>query len=117
MTTFRSSSILRWRNVVWFSGHSGRGETSDVDREDAILDQFLGTDAFIRVGGSPPWLGDPELPNCDECQSGMSFAVGVGYEGEGCNLVGGEEPFFLGEFAFYFFYCSRCDRVSVILQA
>ena len=78
-------------------------------------DTFLGEDSFVRVGGEPLWVDEPERARC-ACGVAMDYVACVGYEGEAGRL-GGDEPFFLGELALYFFRCRRCAIVEVIAQA
>jgi hypothetical protein len=84
---------------------------------DVVIDSFVGETGFIRIGGEPIWVQRREDVACD-CGGQMTHAASIGYENydRPSGLLPGGRPFFLGELAFYFFYCGRCDRVMVITQ-
>ncbi len=84
-----------------------------------VHDTFLGDVAFLRIGGDPLWLQHPEEVACTSCGAEQTPAACVGYESESqpSGLVSASEPFFLGEFALYFFACFGCNRVSVLSQS
>jgi hypothetical protein len=89
----------------------------DEDSYWTACDGFIGGDAFLRVGGPPIWLQDVKDPTC-ECGRGMNYLASIGYEGGngGKGYISGSEPFYLGEFALYFFGCPDCLHVEVISQ-
>lgn len=93
----------------------GRGGSDDP------IDAFVGGPAWLRVGGEPLWLEDPETVTCT-CGVPMLPVVWIGHEslrawGEpGTARFLDDEPFFLGELALYFFVCLRCRRVTVVTQ-
>lgn len=82
-----------------------------------VQDTFLGGSGFLRIGGEPVWLLDPERVECT-CGQQMRFIACVGYENytNPSGLVGPQVAFFLGELALYFFGCQPCARVVVAMQ-
>lgn len=92
--------------------------TEELGGESDPIDTFLGGDAFIRVRGEPLWLLDPLKPRC-ECGSLMEYLACIGYEkyNRPSGIVTKTTPFFIGELALYYFLCSQCNTVQVIMQA
>lgn len=84
----------------------------------AAQDTFLGGSAFIRIGGAPLWIQDPERAGC-ECGREMVYVASIGYEAyeQPSIFPGLPQAFFLGELARYFFVCTSCVRVAVISQS
>ena len=88
---------------------------------DDLFDAFLGGPAWLRVGGEPLWLEDPEAVTCT-CSVSMLPLVWIGHESlrawreSATARFLDDRPFFLGELALYFFVCLRCRRVTVVTQ-
>lgn len=90
----------------------------DPDQTEDAEDTFAGGDAFLRVGGRPLWLQDPEEAVCD-CGRPMSFIACVGSENyrSPSGIISPSVPLFFGEHGLYFFACFECCRVDVVLQS
>jgi hypothetical protein len=82
-------------------------------------DSFAGGEAFIRVAGPPVWMQGVEEIKCRSCSGEMEYIASIGYENyaKPCGLLPDSVPFFLGEFASYFFLCGRCMQVEVACQS
>ncbi|MFD0564354.1 hypothetical protein ACFQ2M_21825 [Kitasatospora saccharophila] len=61
-----------------------------------------------RVGGTPGWLQDPEIPSCPGCASPMEFAAQLENDDTGINF--GDDG------RGYLFTCRPCTRAAFLWQ-
>ena len=74
----------------------------------------LGGDSFLRIGGPPLWIQDPQDGICD-CGSECRYIASIGYEAYSrpSGYISQSDPFFIGELAMYFFWCADCKAMWV----
>ena len=84
-------------------------ENTSREAYEKATDTFIGGDGFIRVLGPPVWLFETIKPRCPSCRTKMAYVASVGYESQkSAQFLENGRPFFPGEFACYFFLCTRC---------
>lgn len=77
---------------------------------------FVGGNRFVRVFGPPLWMYAPVHARC-RCGRDMCYVCSIGYEhpaGPSRRLHG--RPFFVGEFAMYWFMCPACLLQIAMIQ-
>jgi hypothetical protein len=85
----------------------------DEDSYWKSIETFLGSNSFIRI------LGKPILINSiDYLDPDFSYFASIGYDSFSTPLpLVGNDPFYLGEVALYFFVSSDWKRIRVLSQA
>ncbi len=84
---------------------------SDEESYSKATDSFIGGDGFIRLCGEPVFM-DVFVRG----GNGFRYFASIGYEGNGTTVLG-NDSFFLGELALYFFVSSDWKRIRVVCQS
>lgn len=85
----------------------------DEDHYWRCLDDFLGGSKIIRVLGMPLWRQGYKEVRC-HCGGDTTHVASIGYENwDGPYELLKTKPYFIGEGALYFFFCSECKSVIV----
>ena len=82
----------------------------------SVCDTFIGGASFIRVLGLPIWIQNPEKSIC-LCGQEQKYVCSIGYDVAQPTNILGNNSFFIGEGALYFFLCSECLILSVLSQS
>jgi hypothetical protein len=97
-------------------------EDREIPRDEAsyweAIDTFLGGDSFLRIGGPPVWPQEPHTPTC-RCGASCLYIASIGYEryDDPKGYTVESRPFFIGEVAHFFFWCSKCQCISVLTES
>jgi hypothetical protein len=79
-------------------------------------DHFLGGTRFLRILGPPLWAYAVQQVTC-QCGRSMPYLCSLGYECRSTpHSFMDSTPFFIGEIAFYWFFCATCEIIAVSAQ-